>query len=252
MTRTSQLKSLICAACISFAAAQASAGLPNQPTFDPPAGSDSGAFSVTDQALGGSDPLAAIAYDNFSLTDAYNLSGLTWTGIFAEPLPLARSELDFIVSIWGDSGGAPDISSAPVLQWALDGGFAGGSGPDVTATPNGDVSPMTSTTPGGGEGFDYSAVIGGTLLAGDYWISIQADQRFDNVAPIVDPEWQWHLGSGPDDGFFTEDLAVNQGLIRTIDKDLAFSLQGAIVPEPSALVLFSGVFGLLLTRRRRP
>jgi len=251
MTRTSQFQILFSAACISFAAVQASAALPNQPSTQPATG-DHGVYSVTNQALGGSDPKAAIAYDNFSLSDAYNLSGISWTGVFAEPLPAARSEMDFIVSIWGDLGGAPDLSSAPVLQWALDSGFAGGSGSDVTATPNGDVSPSTSTTPGGGEGFDYSAGISGTLGSGSYWISIQADQLFDNLDPIVDPEWQWHLGSGPNDGFYLEDLAINQELVRNTDKDLAFSLQGAVVPEPtSGLLLLCGAFGLLLTRRRK-
>lgn len=250
MTRTLQLSSLLCAACISFFAAQATATLPDQPAFDPVTG-DHGVFSATDRAEGGSDPNESIAYDNFSLTDPYNLTGITWTGIFAEPFAVARSEIDFIVSVWGDSGGAPDIASAPILQWTLDAGFVGGGGADVTTTPNGDVSPSTSTTPGGGEGFDYSAAISGSLSAGDYWISIQADQLFSNLPPIVDPDWQWHLGSGPNDGFYLEDLAINQELVRTIDKDLAFSLQGEVVPEPSAtLLLLSSIIGMVLVRRK--
>lgn len=251
MSRTTTLKIFFSALCVSIAAAPALAALPNQPSVEPPAGAEHGVYSVTDQALGGSDPAAAIAYDNFTLSSAYNLSGATWTGIYAEPLPGALSETDFIVSIWGDSGGAPDLSSA-ILSWNLDGGPASGSGPDVTVVGNGDVSTNTASTPGGGPGFDYSTTsIGGTLGAGSYWISIQADQRFDNVAPVVDPEWQWHT-AGDGDGFYLEDLAINQELVRDTDKDLAFSLQGTVVPEPSSALL--GLLGMLsigMLRRKR-
>lgn len=253
MNRTTTMKHLLLGAvCLFIPAAQALA-LPNQPRLEPVVEpSEHGVYSVTDQALGGSDPAAAIAYDNFTLSSGYILSGVSWAGVYAEPLPGARSQTDFIISIWGDSGGAPDLAAGSLMSWSLDGGFAGGSGPDVTVTSNGDFSSPTSTTPGGGEGFDYSASVSGMLSAGQYWISIQADQLFDNVAPVVDPEWQWHIGDGPNDGFYFEDLAINQELVRTIDKDLAFSLQGTIVPEPSSVLLgMVGFFTVGMLRRRR-
>ena len=74
MTRTLKFRLLLGAFCTILAASPAVAALPNQPAFEPAGDSDHGAYSVRDQAIGESDPQAAIAYDNFSLSSAYNLS----------------------------------------------------------------------------------------------------------------------------------------------------------------------------------
>ena len=250
------MKKALFALCLSFTASQLMAALPNQSPFVPASG-DYGAFSVQDQGLGAADPDRAIAFDNFSLTGDYNLSGICWTGIYAEPLPLALSDTDFIVEIWGDAAGAPDLGSGPVLSWTFEAGpVAGTGGPDLSVTANGSVSPSTGTVVGGGPGFDYSGSIGGTLLAGDYWISILADQTFANAAPVVDPEWMWHLGTGTD-GFYAADL-TNDGAgtpaygIFQSDKNLAFELKGSVVPEPStALLAIFAVMGIGAIRRKR-
>lgn len=235
------------------------AALPNQATLTPiPAGFDNGAFSVQETSLGAADPDRAIAFDNFSLGSDYNLSGISWTGVYAEPLPGARSDTDFIVQIWADDAGKPDLGAGPVMDWTFEAGpVAGSGGPDLTVTSNGILSNATATQIGGGEGFDYSGAISGTLAAGDYWISIVADQSFLNATPIVDPEWIWHQGVGHD-GFYAADLRNDPpgtpayGILQS-DKNLAFSLQGAVVPEPAAGTLLA-VMGLLsvgMVRRKR-
>lgn len=248
--------------CLTASAASA-ATLWNQPRYEPDSG-DHGAYSVQDQNIGSTDPDLAKAYDNFSLTNLVELTGVDWDGIWAEPLPGALSDVDFIVEIWNDDAGKPDLS-APIMTKIFEGGATIGlSGPDLTVVGVADISPSTPTTPGGGPGATYSGTIPGgvgfsgtnILGPGDYWISILADQTFDNPAPVVDPEWQWHI-SNPGDGFYQRDRTLDPvdtpeyGLLVG-EKDLAFRLRGEIVPEPNTIVLsMFGVAALGLFRRRR-
>lgn len=255
------LKSLTTLGAVAAFATHGVAALPNQPAIDP-GGLDLGPYSVQDQttALDANnvyrdDDFRSAAYDNFTLTDAYNLDGICWSGAYADPLPNDPSETDFIIAIWGDSSGAPDIAGGPVLTWALDGGLAGASGPDVTVAPSGFAAPAN---PGvgnlGGPGFHYDADITGTLPAGDYWISIISDQTFASPDPIIDPEWQWQQGDGPDDGFYLEDFAPDPDVtLELVDgKDLAFQLKGSVVPEPSGfLMALLGLCAAGLLRRKR-
>lgn len=252
-------KRLLALTAVALVATQSLGSLPNQlATTEPPPGSDTdhGPYSVQDQTLGAADPWRAIAYDNFSISSSYNITGIDWVGIYSEPLPLPASDTDFIVQIWGDSSGVPDISS-PLHTFTFEGGATAGlGGADLTVTANGDVSSSTSTTIGGGPGFDYSGTISSTLLtAGDYWISIIADQRFDNPT-LVDPEWQWHTGTGPGDGFYAYDATLDPvgspeyGILQP-DKDLAFAIRGSLVPEPqSAIMILMGLSLAGLVRHR--
>lgn len=225
----------LCAALI-FASSPLLAALPAQAPIEPATG-DHGAYSVQNQDLN-IDPDRAIAYDNFSLSGDYTLTGIAWTGIYAEAFPDDRSDTDFIVEIWNDASGVPDLGGLPVLSWSFEGGaIAGTGGADLTVTGNGDVSPNTPSTFGGGPGFDYEGSLSGMLSAGDYWISIIADQTFESSD--FDPEWQWHLGSGTD-GFYASDSRLDPdgtpayGILQD-GKNLAFELKG--VPEPSGMVL---------------
>lgn len=233
--------------------------LPSQPHLLPTSG-DHGVYAVQEKSAGPSDPDLAKAYDNFTLSDAYVVDGIMWEGIFAEPIPTPPSEVDFLVEIWGVDAtnmNHPDIMSGPILSWTLDGGLAGASGTDVMVTARAEVSPATATTVGGGPAYMYeSDLTAETLAAGDYWISILALQTFDHPTEI-DPEWQWHLGSGPGDGFNTFDRTLMppgtlQSGIPTDSKDLAFTLKGQLVPEPASMAM--ALFGLLslgLFRRKR-
>ena len=255
MSRASRFFTLSLTLCASLFATQLIAALPDQPALEPATGPH-GAFSVADtSAIPQPDPQRATAYDNFSLDADYILSGIAWVGIYAEPLPPMPSPTDFIINIFADDSGTPDVDMGPIWTASLDGGIAGASGPDVTVVANGDVSPPIDG-PGGGPGYDYSAAISGTLTAGDYWISIVADQRFLNTVEI-DPEWQWHLGDGPADGFYAFDALLDpdgtpeSGIFQP-EKDLAFTLRGEIVPEPStALLSIFGVLALGVFRRKR-
>ena len=270
MSRTNNFLIQSIAALCFFAATQAMAALPNQPFRDPatiPADTDYGAFATVASVDSGSgtffdDTERAVAWDNFTLTDAYNIDGICWTGIYAEGIPTgAVSETDFIIRIYPDDGsaapGAPDLAAATTYMWSLDGGLAGESGPDVTVTgPLGHVSPVTGSNPiGGGDAYSYEASLTTMEIpAGDYWISITAAQEFDTPG-VFDPEWMWHLGEGTD-GFYGWDgqFPVGTDDIGEFfdDKNLAFELKGSIVPEPSSMLLaLCGVLGLGMIRRKR-
>jgi hypothetical protein len=225
-------------------------------------------YSVHSIPLSTPDPDEAKAYDNFTLTQTFIVNGVQWSGIYAEPIPSPGATVDFLVEFWSDQSGAPDVSG-PIHQFYLLHGPAGDA--SALPNPNGDVtrsvpitgahvSPLTSTTPGGGPAVSYSAALADTTLAaGDYWISIQAVQAF-NSPLAVDPEWQWHLGSGPGDGFYAADLTLDpnsgiQGVFHA-EKDLAFALEGRVVPEPASLLVWllgsaSCALGAVLRRRRK-
>lgn len=248
--------------CLTASVASA-ATLWHQPRYEPASG-DHGAYSVQDQAIGSTDPDLAKAYDNFTLTNLVELTGVDWHGIWAEPLPGALSDVDFIVEIWNDDAGKPDLS-APIMKKVFEGGATIGlSGPDLMVAGVADISPSTPTTVGGGPGAEYWGTIPGVagftgtnvLGPGNYWISILADQTFENPAPVVDPEWQWHI-SEPGDGFYQRDRTLDpvgtpEYGLWVGEKNLAFTLKGEIVPEPNSIVLsMFGVAALGLFRRRR-
>jgi hypothetical protein len=263
---TKMKKLLLCFAIFSVAmASHASAALPSHSIFEPVGAIDHGVYSLHQDPLSTPDPDAAKAYDNFSLSSAYIINGINWSGIYAEPIPSPGANVDFLIEIWGDDNSSPDLSNQKASYFLTHGPAAG---PAALPNPNGDVtrssvstgdhvSPLTSTSAGGGPAVEYSSSLPATLLgAGDYWISIQAVQLF-NSPLAVDPEWQWHIGeSASPDGFFSADLTLNPGagikgeLIQQ-DKDLAFTLRG-MVPEPSGIALaFMGLASLGFTRRKR-
>lgn len=204
---------------------------------------DHGVYSVQWQDLGIEDPDRAIAFDNFSIGQPSTITEIGWTGIYAEPFPATVSDTDFLVTIWDDESGTPSLDAA-VLHFVFEAGpTAGESGSDLQVTENASLSPSPSTltTVGGGLAFDYVAPVAGVLNEGNYWISIVADQRFDSEFPDVDPEWQWHLAdTASPDGFFAADFTFDPpdtpafGIQQ--NGDLAFTIRGTIVPEPSLFV----------------
>ncbi len=230
----------------------------NQPILLPDSG-DFGSFSSR-EVLVAFDTGQALSFDNFVLpgTGTFDLDSIMWNGIYDEPFPAVPLETDFEITIYEDNAANPGTPGAPVHTFNLQAGVAGVSDENVVTTTLSHTSPTTSTTPGGGQAFSYSAPLAGveSLVGGDtYWLSIQAVQQFDTVGDN-DPIWQWHLGTGANnDGFFLAD-ALNDptnsppyGFLQS-DKDLSFSLN--VVPEPNSMVMaLFGFCSLGLIRRRR-
>ena len=240
--------------------------LPMQPAVDPTtiAGDlDYGVFSLVEDSLGLADDLRALAYDNFSIDETYVIDTINWSGIYAEQFPNNPvADTNFLIRILEDNGGAPDLGAVSHTI-TVAGGLAGQSSGDLTVTPLGTyVSPVTLFNPiGGGSAFDYEAsVMPFSLGPGNYWISITASQEFDTPG-AVDPEWMWHLGEDPAtapfgvDGFYAYDHLFPTGIEdigELFDKNLAFGLKGAVIPEPgSAFMALIGMVSLGLIRRKR-
>gem|GEM_PF-1142518 len=225
----------------------------SQPNFIPADGV-LGPYASVDGTLV-SDSMEAKAWDNFTLTGTTILDGIDWAGAYVEPFATGLTpETDFIIEIFSDASGSP---GSLVYSFSLDGGLAGVSDGDVTS------SLLGHTAENGGPVYQYSADLPKTELhAGDYWISITADQTFPNPFPKIDPTWQWHLGSGPGDGFYTYDDIFDDpgdngvGLVdgtpapAVFDpaKDLAFTLSGKYAfgfdgsLDPGETVVFSGTY----------
>lgn len=224
----------IAASLLALLTAQSLAALPNQMRRIPATG-DHGVYSVQLAGSAGSDPNLTKAYDNFTLSEAYELTGISWSGIFAEPIPAGSVEtIEWTVEVWADDAGEPAVSAGPLpgFEWSFGGNIVPGSpvGPLLSVAANGDISPATSTTVGGGAGYDYTATLPYAVLpAGRYWISIIADQTFGSPE-FVDPEWQWALGEGADNTYFHVGSAVVAPGLQTGETDLAFQLTGAAVP----------------------
>lgn len=216
-----------------FATAPIFGQLPNQAIFLTETG-DFGTFATQDQSVGIDDPLLHKAYDNFMINSQATISGVGWSGIFAEPIPATPSNIDFVIEIWNDRESRPDVDAGPILSWQLDGGVAGTSSEDVEKLQLEHVSRATLDVFGGGPALEYSAVLPeADFDAGSYWISILASQRFDSESPFVDPEWQWHFGSGAGDGFFalsreSDPPATPLAGLPQGDLDLAFALRGEV------------------------
>ncbi len=252
-------------------AAQAMAQV-NQPWVLPASG-DAGVFSSHDQfygpqdaLMGPFDPALAKAYDNFTFTQDLVIEGFTWAGLYDEAFPSSGpADTDFVIEIWNTNpafNDHADLSSGPIVQFFIEGGATAGTGGadlNVTLLPHlspDTITPGTGATPGGGNAYAYEADVAPTALAaGDYWISILADQEF-TTADEFDPIWQWHLGTGPGDGYTSFDrldpspTSPLQSGNFIADKDLAFGIN--TVPEPSS-ALMAG-FGLVVAgmlRRKR-
>ena len=250
---------LAAAFAVLMTAAQALAALPNQPAVIPADG-EYGVYAVQSQLAGPADPDLAKAYDNFSISGDYTITGFSWAGVYAEPLPADPSDTDFIVQIWNidpSNDNKADVHNGPIYTFNFEGGVdAGTGGSDLMVTPLGHVSTSTNATQGGGPDYSYYGDVAPvSLAAGDYWISILANQLFSNPDPIIDPEWQWHLGSGPGDGFTDFDRTLDppgtlQAGILEPGKDLAFRIHG--VPEPTGAILAAlGLASLGMVRRKR-
>lgn len=224
-----------------------------------PATGELGVFASLDRTYSpwSADPFEAKAWDNFSLSEATVIEGLSWDGVYFEPFATGvgaeTPETDFLVEIFSDSGGQP---GALLHQFETPGGDAGVDDATVRTTLLGHQSPA------GGNVYHYDTMLPFTALAaGDYWLSITALQTFPSTG--IDPTWQWHLGgsAGSEDGFYYFDDTFDDpgdnddGLVNghpfpaLFDaKDLSFELHAAELVdfngmlEPGETVMFMGKY----------
>ena len=235
-----------------FVAYEQSATIPADGNLGPFASFDRSFHPTSD------DPFEAKAWDNFTLSEGIVLDAVTFTGAYIEPFSTSTTtdpaETDFLIEFFNDDGGAPGTLAA---SFSAAGGVAGVSDENVTSTL------LSHTAEDGGPVYQYHAMIPFTVLvAGDYWISITADQTFPS--PDIDPTWQWHLGtnSGGADGFYSYDdtfddagdggVGAANGTPSPVNfnagKDLAFTLHAAELVDfdgtldPGESVMFMGTY----------
>lgn len=165
------------------------------------------------------------AWDNFTLTEPVEITGLEWTGQFNkgfDPDMSLRGENDFLVQFMPDLGNSPDVSSL-ISDSLLDSGLQGiNDGTDVV-----EMLIPDQVQANGGAVMRYSADITPfTLEPGTYWLSIQAQMTF---LSNIDPEWSWVLSPDGDDRIYSYDeafdpIGTQPGIV--VNRDTTFALIG--------------------------
>jgi hypothetical protein len=208
MKRSSAPGAAVMTMAIAFAMsapARADSTLYDQPT------DLAGAYTSQTDTSGGGLGSYATAYDNFTLGTASTIDSVTWVGSYSNPatqVPISA----FSISFYADNAGVPDA----LLQ---------------TENISGNANETSLGTDGSGNpAFSYSAdVTPFSVAAGtQYWLSIVA------YTDGATPAWGWETGIGGDGNAYQV-----YGAGGPIPNDLAFSLVGNAVPEPSTLVMLS-------------
>jgi hypothetical protein len=176
---------------------------------------------VASQVFGEPYPdYACSALDDFTITDAYNLTALT---VYGE----------------NSSTGSGDYNLDVVVRFL--------AGPDLGSST---VASASGVQVGGNLLFDLTGI---TLGAGTYWISAQV------VRPL-EPGGQWFwspsntmngaqaLWQNPGGAFGLGSDPISIQVLGPQRHDMAFTLEGTIVPAPGALALL-GVAALVGRRR---
>lgn len=173
--------------------------------------------------------------DNFVLSSKATVDGLTFTGAYGFD-NTAPAVDDFTVRIYHDAGGAPALN--PFFEQSVG---------NITRSP-------TALNYFGFDIFEYETSIAPTLLDANqtYWLSI--------VNNTVGEGDNWGWASTADAGNSMDRLADGAAWgvashgpwgAASSDGDLAFSLQGSFVPEPTTGALgLLGITGLVMIRRR--
>jgi hypothetical protein len=158
------------------------------------------------------------AFDDFTITDAYNMTALT---------------------VYGENGFGSGTGETAVTVRFL-------------ATPNLGSATIASATGIQSNGVLTFDLTGITLAAGTYWIAAQVERDFD-----VGGQWYWRMSTttngaqamwhNPGGAFGLGTDPVSVTALGQSGWDMAFTLEGTIVPAPSVLALF----GAVALRRRR-
>jgi PEP-CTERM motif len=191
--------------------------------YDQPASSPGGLASQNAPNVFG--PLYT-AFDDFTLTTGALVSGVQWQGAYYNP-PTQGTITQFELIFWSDNAGLPG-----------------------TALRTYDISGNAGETFAGSSGdfldYNYAANLSTPFQVDantKYWLSIQ---------PTVDfpPQWLWRYGTGGDGQSAQIILSVSPNPSPVL-QDLAFSLTGISVPEPSTLVMGGIGTSIVLVARRR-
>jgi hypothetical protein len=161
------------------------------------------------------------AFDDFMISDAYNLKALT---------------------IYGENGAGSGNDDIAITVRFL-------AAPNLGAAT---IASATGVQSGGVLTFDLSGI---TLAAGTYWIAAQVERDFD-----AGGQWYWRLSDtmngaqamwqNPGGAFGYGSDPVTVDVLGQNRWDMAFTLEGSIVPAPGALALLAAA-GLCARRRRR-
>jgi hypothetical protein len=164
------------------------------------------------------------AADSFVLSSQTTLDGLSWYGQYRHSGSLT-DPVAFSIRFFADAGGLPSISPL----W------------ESNATVN---AQDTGLTYGGFPWYSYSSPLTALVLdPRSYWLSVrESDPRSDGGYP---GEWLWGSSNTGAHYFATRNDDANTWQ-RANTWDMAFSLSGEPVPEPSTFALLgTGAAGLL-------
>lgn len=169
------------------------------------------------------EPYAAYtcsAFDDFTLTEGYNLTALTVYGT-------------------DGAGGSGSVDIAVTVNFYTD--------PNLN---NAAIASRTGVQVGGDLFFDLTGI---TLGPGTYWISAQVERSFD-----LGGQWFWRtsdtmngaqaLWQNPNGGFGYGSDPIPITTLGQGAHDMAFTLEG-VVPTPGAMALLG--LGGFISRRRR-
>lgn len=171
------------------------------------------------------------AYDDFKLTTATTITGLSWVGSMFGPSEPLQPINGFKLTFLSDNAGAPGASLFSQT---------------IAGTAN---ETFLGNLVGGFPAFSYQATLSTpfAVAAGTtYWLSIQAQ-----VGKEL-PFWGWAFGTGGNEKFRLNN--TDSPGLASFPADLAFTLdhQVTAVPEPSTLMLsLVGLAALLVVRRRQ-
>jgi hypothetical protein len=168
--------------------------------------------------------------DNFQLLpNASTITDVHWWGAYFNGNTPTEPD-DFTIRVFVDAGGVPAVN--PLAERAVG---------NVARTATGDTV--------GSDVYEYSTTLDPIALDPNtiYWLSIVNDTTAD-----TDDLWYWPVKSSIGDGATRNaEGEAWTGPVPFPNPELAFSLTGPIVPEPSSLLLAAcGFVGLCFWRRR--
>ena len=152
------------------------------------------------------------AFDDFTFAKGASIAGVQWQGAYSN-LPTQGDIAQFQLTFWSNNDGLP----GSVLKTYV---IPGNAGEQFVASQSGFLD------------YSYGVILPTSFSAAantTYWLSIQPTADYP-------PQWLWRSGSNGDGLSAQINLAVSAGP-QMASGDLAFTLTGNFVPEPSTLAL---------------